>query len=127
MSLPPPACSTPVMAGACQWVSLPVLVVLIQAARLLVPPRIGERSCASCTADSLLLWYWLSPVNARAAEPTRPGVTHAGFVAPIRVPGLLPAESAVVLPAPSSKWYRSIGACEPSAVVEALATFVYFE
>ena len=52
MSLDPAACSTPVTAGACQWVLLPAWVVLIQTSRVLVPPRIGERSPATWTADS---------------------------------------------------------------------------
>src|SRR3954453_20680887 len=87
MSLAALACSTPVMAGACQCAVLPTCVVLTQAESVLVEPRTGARSVGTLTADRLAVWRGgPSPLKYSAAGPMRPGATHCGRGVPCSVP-----------------------------------------
>src|SRR5881397_2569022 len=93
MSLLPPACSTPVIAGARHCVALPTWVVLTQAVSVLVEPRTGARLLVTLTADSLAVCVGTpSPLNDNAAAPILPGTTHCGSGVPCSVPLLPPAE-----------------------------------
>src|SRR5690348_17029474 len=98
MSLPADACSTPVIAGACQWVLLPSCVVLTQTSMLLVAPRTGDRSLGTCTADWPVCLAAPFPLNDRSALPMRPGATQTGSGEPVSVPLFPLTESAVVVP-----------------------------
>src|SRR4051812_29320113 len=108
ISLVVPAWSTPVIAGACECVSLPTCVVLIQVVSVLVEPKVATRLLETCTADC---WVWLYaplPLNESAPAPTRPA-THVGFVVPTSTPVFEPAESPANVPLPSSKVKSVVG------------------
>src|SRR5437016_1426015 len=83
----PPCCSAPVIAGSVQVLAseFPTWVVLIQAAKVEVEPRIGERSFCRSTLERPLVKLTPLPLNERALGPILP-VTHAGGGVPTSVP-----------------------------------------
>jgi hypothetical protein len=109
-----------VIAGACEWVLLPTCVVLTHVVNVLVEPKVATRLLETCTADCPVWLYAPSPLNESAPVPTRPA-THVGLVAPTRTPVFEPAESAAIVPLPSSKLKRDTGGVVTGV---ALAVFV---
>src|SRR6478672_47417 len=103
MSFCEPATSTPVMAGEFQSAVPPTCVVLIQVASVAVSPSKGAKLLATCTADCEVIDRKTPFPEKLRAAPNLPAATQIGFVVPIKVPVFTPAESAAMVPLPSSK------------------------